>query len=274
MASDFELVIGPHRGWQPIDLRELWRYRELLGFLVWRDVRIRYSQTVLGGLWAVVQPLLAMVIFTALFHRLAGIKSDGPPYPLFAFVGLVAWLFFSNAVTASASSLTGNPQLISKIYFPRVFIPLAAIGAFLLDLLINLVIVGGMMLYYRWPLTVSLLWLPFFVLGMLLAAAGGGLILSALNVHYRDVKYAVPFFVQMGLFVTPIIYSLGDIPERFHLLVGLNPMAGIVEGFRHGLLGSPARWRVIGVSATVSAVLFVAGLYLFRRMERRFADVI
>ena len=269
-----ELVIRPRRGWQPIDLREVWRSRELLGFLIWRDVRIRYSQTVLGGLWAVVQPLLAMVIFTALFHRLAGIKSDGSPYPLFAFTGLTAWIFFSNAVTAAASSLVGNQQLISKIYFPRVLIPLAAIGAFVLDLLVNLVIVGGMMLYYRWSPVVSLVWVPFFVLEMLLAAAGVGLILAALNVHYRDVKYAVPFFIQLGLFVTPIIYSLGDIPERFHRLIGLNPMVGVVEGFRHALLGSPARWPIIGESVAVTAALLVVGLFLFRRMERRFADVI
>jgi homopolymeric O-antigen transport system permease protein len=274
MASEIELVIRPRKGWQPIDLRELWHYRQLLGFLIWRDVRIRYSQTILGGLWAVVQPLLAMVIFTALFHRMAGIQSDGPPYPLFAFVGLTAWIFFSNAVSASASSLIGNQQLISKVYFPRVLIPLAAIGAFVLDLAVNLVIVAGMMLYYRWPLSANVAWIPLCVLEMLIAATGMGLILAALNVHYRDVKYAVPFFMQLGLFVTPVIYSLGDVPERFHLVLGLNPMTGVVEGFRHGLLASSARWGVIGESVAVSLVLLVLGLYLFRRMERRFADVI
>lgn len=274
MASGIELVIRPRKGWQAIDLRELWHSRELLGFLLWRDVRIRYSQTILGGLWAVVQPLLAMAIFTALFHRMAGIQSDGPPYPLFAFVGLTAWIFFSNAISAGASSLIGNQQLISKVYFPRVLIPLAAVGAFVLDFAVNLVIVAGMMVYYRWPLSASVAWLPLCTLVMLVAAAGAGLILAALNVHYRDVKYAVPFFVQLGLFVTPVIYSLAAVPERYHLVLGLNPMTGVVEGFRHGLLASPARWAVIAESAVVSVVLLFAGLYVFRRMERRFADVI
>ena len=274
MASRIELVIQPRKGWQAIDLRELWHYRELVGFLLWRDVRIRYSQTILGGLWAVVQPLLAMIIFNALFHRMAGIQSDGPPYPLFAFVGLIAWIFFSNAISAAAASLIGNQQLISKVYFPRALIPLAAIGAFVLDFAVNLVIVAGMMVYYRWPLSAGVVWLPVCVLVMLVATAGVGLILAALNAHYRDVKYAVPFFVQLGLFVTPVIYSLAAVPERFHLVLGLNPMTGVVEAFRHSLLESPARWSVIGESAVVSLVLLVLGLYLFRRMERRFADVI
>jgi len=274
MMSNVELVIRARKGWQPIDLWELWRYRELFGFLIWRDVRIRYSQTILGSVWAVAQPLLAMIVFTALFHRLAGLQSDGPPYPLFAFVGLTAWMFFSNAISASAASLIGSQQLISKVYFPRALIPLAASGAFALDLAVNLVFIGGMMAYYRWPLTANVMWMPFCLLGMWTAAAGVGLILAALNVHYRDVKYAVPFFLQLGLFVTPIIYPLAKVPARLQLVMGLNPMAGIVETFRHALLGSTLNPWVIGESALVTIAVLVLGLFLFRRMERRFADVI
>ncbi|MBZ5561108.1 MAG: ABC transporter permease [Acidobacteriia bacterium] len=274
MSQTFELVVKPRKGWQPLDFHEIWLYRELLGFLVWRDVKVRYKQTVLGGLWALLQPLAAMLIFTLFFNRLAGIQSNGPPYPLFAYAGVTAWTFFSNAVSASSNSLIGNQQLISKVYFPRIFVPMGAIGALLLDMLISLVLMFALLLYYRWPASLLLLELPVFMLGSFLAASGFGLILSAMNVRFRDVKYAVPFAVQMGFFVTPVIYPLNYIPARYRLAMSLNPMTGMVEGFRHSLLGTAAQWNVMGLSLAVSVLIFVTGLYTFRRMERLFADII
>jgi lipopolysaccharide transport system permease protein len=274
MSTTFELTIRPRKGWQPIDLREIYLYWELLAFLVWRDVKIRYRQTLLGGAWALLQPFIAMLIFSFIFNRLAHVQSDGPPYKLFAYAGLVPWTFFSASVTQSSNSLIANHQLVSKVYFPRIFIPLGSVLALLLDLALSLSLFAVMMIYYRWPLTPAVLWLPVFLLGAILAASGTGLILSALNVSFRDVKYAVPFMVQMGLFVTPVIYPVRYVPARWQALMGLNPMAGVVIGFRHALLGSAASWQVIGVSLFTSVILFVAGLLIFRRMETKFADII
>jgi len=274
MSSTFELTIRPRKGWQAIDFKEAYVYHELLAFLIWRDVKIRYRQTLLGGAWAVLQPFIAMLIFSFIFNRLAHVQSDGPPYKLFAYAGLAPWTFFSTSVTQSSNSLITNNQLVSKVYFPRIFIPLGAIGALLVDLFLSLALFAAMMLYYRWPVTPALLWLPVFVIGAALAAGGTGLTLSALNVSFRDVKYVVPFMVQMGLFVTPVIYPAHYIPQRWQFLMGLNPMAGVVIGFRHALLGSPASWGVMGLSLAVSAFLFVCGLLIFRRMENRFADII
>ena len=272
--SSFELTIRPRKGWQPVDWKEIFLYRELLAFLMWRDVKIRYRQTLLGGLWAVLQPLIAMLIFTFVFNRMAGVKSDGPPYPLFAFAGLAPWTFFSTAVSQSSNSLVTNQQLVAKVYFPRVFIPVGAVGALLLDLLFSLCLLGVLMAYYRWPINSHIVFLPIFILGAVLSAAGMGLALSALNVSFRDVKYAVPFLIQMGIFLTPVIYPLRYIPERWQMLLGLNPMTGVVLGFRYALLGSDASWSVMGVSLAVSAFLFIFGLLIFRRMERVFADII
>src|SRR5260370_19831468 len=274
MSSTFELTIRPRKGWQAIDLKEVYLYRELLAFLVWRDIKIRYRQTLLGGLWAILQPFIAMLIFSFIFNRLAHVQSDGPPYKLFAYAGLVPWTFFSTSVTQSSNSLIANQQLVSKVYFPRIFIPLGAIGALLMDLVLSLGLFAVLMLYYRWPVTPALFWLPVFLLGAILAAGGVGLTRSALNVTFRDVKYAVPFMVQMGLFVTPVIYPAHYIPPRWQILMGLNPMAGVVIGFRHALLGSQASWKVMGLSLAMSAFLFVCGLLIFRRMENRFADII
>jgi lipopolysaccharide transport system permease protein len=274
MSTTFELTIRPRKGWQPIDLKEIYLYWELLAFLVWRDVKIRYRQTLLGGAWALLQPFIAMLIFSFIFNRLAHVQSDGPPYKLFAFAGLVPWTFFSASVTQSSNSLIANHQLVSKVYFPRIFIPLGSVLALLLDLALSLSLFAVMMIYYRWPLTPAVLWLPVFLLGAILAASGTGLILSALNVSFRDVKYAVPFMVQMGLFVTPVIYPVRYVPAKWQALMGLNPMAGVVIGFRHALLGSAASWQVIGVSLFTSVILFIAGLLIFRRMETKFADII
>jgi lipopolysaccharide transport system permease protein len=274
MKSSAELLLRPHTGWQPIDLREIYKSRELFGFLVWRDIKIRYKQTILGGFWAVFQPLTAMLVFTLFFNRLAGIQTDGTPYPLFAFSGLVLWTFFANSVSMSSNSLVGNQVLVSKIYFPRIFIPLASIGALGLDLLIGVLLVFAMMIYYRWSVLSGALLIPVYVLGTLLAASGLGLILSALNVHFRDVKYAVPFFIQMGLFISPVIYPLRYVPASYRLLLGLNPMSGMIVGFRHSLLGGPTDWALVLASLATSVFLFLAGLFIFRRMERRFADII
>jgi homopolymeric O-antigen transport system permease protein len=274
MAANYELVIKPRSGWQPIDVQEVVLYRELLGFLVWRDIKIRYRQTMLGALWAILQPLVGMVIFTLVFNKLAGVHSDGSPYPLFAFAGLVPWTFFSNGVSTSSNSLIANQQLVSKVYFPRVFIPLGSIAALFLDLGLSLIILFLMMMRYHWTVTYRIAWLPVFVLAAFLAASGLGLALSALNVSFRDVKYAVPFIMQMGIFITPVIYPIRYIPEPWQTLLGFNPMVGIVLGFRTALLGSPAPRTLIEISLAVSLLLFISGLLLFRRMERRFADLI
>ena len=274
MAQSLELEIRPRRGLRALDLGELWDYHELFVLLVWRDITVRYKQTLLGGLWAVLQPVLGMLVFTFVFHRLAGIQSDGVPYSLFVYAGLLPWTFFANAVSLSGNSLVNNQELISKVYFPRMLVPLGSIAAFLLDLLIGLLLLLGLMVYYRWPASLHVVWLPLFVLGSFLAACGLGLVISALNVYFRDVKHAVPFFIQMGMFVTPVLYPLSYVPEKFRVLVGLNPLAGMVEGFRYSLLGSPAHWELIGLSFATSLGLFLAGLFIFRTMESRFADVI
>jgi lipopolysaccharide transport system permease protein len=274
MSTTFELTIGPRKGWQAIDFKEVYLYRELLAFLIWRDIKIRYRQTLLGGAWAILQPFITMLVFTYIFHRLAGVKSDGPPYPLFAYAGLAPWTFFSVSVIQSSNSLIANQQLVSKVYFPRIFIPLGAIGALLVDLLLSLTLFGGMMIYYHWHLTLAILWLPVFLVGVVMTAAGAGMTLAALNVSFRDVKYAVPFLVQIGLFLTPVIYPARYLSARGQILMGLNPMAGVVIGFRHALLGSEANWTVMGLSLGISVLLFVSGLFIFRRMENRFADII
>jgi lipopolysaccharide transport system permease protein len=269
-----ELVIKPRKGWQPFDFREAFLYRELLAFLVWRDIKIRYRQTLLGGLWSVLQPLLGTLIFVLVFNRWAGVHSDGPPYSLFAFAGLAPWTFFSNSVSNSSNSLIASQQLVSRVYFPRIFIPLGTVGAFLLDLALSLLVLGCMMIYYRWPLSAKVLLLPIFVIGTLMAASGIGFAFSALNVLFRDIKYVVPFLIQMGLFVTPVIYPVRYIPSRWQALFGLNPMAGMVLGFRYCLLGSPVSWPLVLTSLVVCLICFVVGLMLFRRIERLFADVI
>jgi lipopolysaccharide transport system permease protein len=274
MSTTFELTIRPRKGWQAVDFKEIYLYRELLAFLIWRDIKIRYRQTLLGGLWAILQPFITMLVFTFIFNRVAGVKSDGPPYPLFAYAGLAPWVFFSTSVTQASNSLLANQQLVSKVYFPRVFIPLGAIGALMLDLVLSLSLFGGMMVYYHWPLTANIVWLPVFMAAAALTSAGAGLTLSALNVSFRDVKYAVPFLVQIGLFLTPVIYPPRYLSHRAQILMGLNPMAGVVIGFRHALLGSAAAWGIMGLSLGISVALFGFGLLVFRRMENRFADII
>ena len=274
MATTYDLLLKPRAGWQPINWKEIWLNRQLLGFLIWRDIKIRYRQTLFGGLWAIIQPLLAMLIFTFFFHRLSGISSGGPPYPLFAYAGLAFWTFFSNAVGMASNSLVGNQVLISKVYFPRIFIPLGSIGALVLDLVVSSFLMVVFMVYYRWPLSKNIIWLPVIAMGCCLAASGLGLILSAWNVRFRDVKYAVPFFLQMGMFLTPVIYPMDYVPARLRPLMALNPMTGVVVAARYAFLGGQVEWNLILISLAVSLALFVAGLFVFRRTETRFADII
>lgn len=274
MASTHEQLIEPRKGWQPVDLTELWAYRELLGFLVWRDIKVRYKQTLLGGLWAVLQPLIGMVVFSVLFTRVAPMPSDGIPYPLFVFTGLTIWTFFQNGVSLSSNSLVESKDTIRKIYFPRILVPLGQIMAMGFDLAISMVFVFLIMLYYHWPISLRLVWFPVFLLGSCLATAGFGFILSALNVRYRDVKYALPFFTQTLLFVTPVLYPISRVPVKLRWLLSLNPMSGMVEGFRYSLLGGSLQWSLVIVAFASAIALFVAGLFYIRRMENTFADVI
>jgi lipopolysaccharide transport system permease protein len=269
------LRIEPPRGWVSLRLKELWHYRELLFFLAWRDVKVRYKQTGLGVAWAMLQPLLGMLVFTIFFGRLAKVPSDGIPYPLFSYSALLAWQLFAYSITESSNSVVGNERLITKVYFPRLVIPMASILAGLVDFGIAFILVIGMMFYYRVHPGWGILSLPVFIVFELATALGVGLWLSALNVQYRDVRYTVPFLVQFWMFASPVVYSSTLVPARWRPLYGLNPMAGVVEGFRWALLGKqPSPGAMFAVSSLVVAALLVSGLYYFRRMERNFADVV
>lgn len=267
-------VIEPRSGWIPIGWRELWEYRELLGFLVWRDVKVRYKQTVLGASWAVIQPLTTMLLFTLLFGRLAKMPSDGQPFPLFAFAALIPWTFFANAVSASANSLVGNTHLISKIYFPRLLIALSSIGTGLLDLAVALVVMFGLLAFYGVSVTWQLTALPALTLLTLLIAFGVGAALAALCAMYRDVRYVVPFLLQLWMFASPVIYPVSLIPARWSWIFYLNPMVGAIDGFRSAILGLPFNWIALGSSSAVTLATLWAGLSYFRRVERLVADLI
>jgi len=268
------IVIRPSQGWVSLDLHDLWRYRELLYFLTWRDIKVRYKQTVLGAAWAVLQPFFTMVVFSIFFGRLAQVPSDGIPYPIFAYCALVPWSYFAGALDRAGNSLVGSANLITKVYFPRLAIPISAVLAGLLDFAIAFVVLLGMMLYYGIAPTAAVLTLPLFLLLAIATALAVGLWLSALNVQYRDVRYTIPFLTQFWLFATPIAYSSSLVPERWRALYGLNPMAGVVEGFRWALLGKDPPGLLLAVSATVVVLLLIGGLYYFRRMEKTFADVV
>jgi lipopolysaccharide transport system permease protein len=275
MNADVVTLIYPSKGWVPLRLGDLWRYRELLYFLVWRDVKVRYKQTALGVAWAVLQPLGLMVVFSVFFGRLAGVPSDGLPYPVFAYCALLPWQLFAHAMTESGNSLVANQNLITKIYFPRLAIPVAAVLAGLVDFGIAFLLLLGMMAWFRIVPTAAVWTLPLFVLLAVAAALAVGCWLSALNVQYRDVRYTIPFLTQLWLFATPIAYASSLVPERWQALYGLNPMAGVVEGFRWALLGAPPpSASMLAVSASVTAAFLIGGLVYFRRMERGFADVV
>jgi lipopolysaccharide transport system permease protein len=268
-------VIEPPRGWAPLNLRELWGYQELLYFLVWRDIKVRYKQTVLGIGWAVVQPLLTMLVFSVFFGKLASVPSDGLPYPIFAFAALVPWSYFSYGLTQSANSVVLNQQLVTKVYFPRIAIPLATVLAGVVDFVIAFVLLLGFMVWYGIAPTVNVFWLVPFVMLAFVTALGVGLWLAALNVLYRDVRYLIPFLTQFWLLATPIAYPSSLLEEPWRTVYGLNPMAGVVEGFRWALLGTPTPpGPMVGVSALVALAILIGGAFYFRRMEKSFADTI
>ncbi len=267
--------IRPASSWNSIGVKELWEYRELLYFLVWRDVKVRYKQTALGAAWAIIQPLMMMVVFSLFFGYLAKVPSDGIPYPIFTFCALLPWQLFAHALTESSNSLVANERLITKVYFPRLVVPIAAVLGGLVDFAVAFVILVLMMLYYGIAPTWAIVTLPGFILLAVMTALGVGLWLSALNVQYRDVRYTIGFLIQFWLFATPVAYSSSIVPESWRPLYGLNPMAGVVEGFRWALLGrSEPPGALLAVSVAVVIVLLIGGLYYFRRMEQEFADVV
>jgi len=269
------LVIRPSRGWLKLNLKDLWDYRELLYFLVWRDVKVRYKQTALGALWAILQPVMTMVVFSIFFGRLAKIPSDGVPYPVFAFTALLPWQLFAYALSESSNSLVGSQNLITKVYFPRLVIPIAGILAGLVDFAIAFLVLLALMWYFGIMPTAAIALLPLFVLLAIVTALSVGLWLAALNVKYRDVRYTLPFLTQLWMFATPVAYPSSLVPERWRALLGLNPMAGVVEGFRWALLGKahqPGPLLIVSIVAVI--VLLIGGLIYFRKTEATFAVVI
>lgn len=274
-SSRPSMMITPAKGWDMISFRDLWEYRELVYFLTLRDIKVRYKQTVLGVAWAVLQPLGMMAVFTIFFGKLAGIPSEGVPYPVFVYSALLPWQLFSRAIGEAANSLVGGQQLITRVYFPRTIIPLSTVLAGLVEFGVSIVILIGLMLYYGILPTAAIWTLPLFFLLMLMTALAVGLWLSALNVEYRDVRYVLPFLSQMWLFITPVIYSSSLLPEKWLIIYGLNPMAGVVEGFRWALLGvGPGPSPLLAVSTGVAVFLFFTGLMFFRNREKTFADVL
>lgn len=267
--------IEPAKGWVSLQLRELWAYRELLYFLMWRDIKVRYKQTVLGASWAIIQPFFSMVVFSIFFGGLANIPSNGLPYPIFSFAALVPWTFFANGLNQSSNSLVGSANLIKKVYFPRLAVPIATIGAGLLDFLLAFSVLLAMMVYYGIAPTINVIFLPLFLLLALVTALGVGLWLSALNVQFRDIRYVIPFLTQIWLFITPIVYPSTIISPGWRTVYGINPMVGVVEGFRWALLGTDTSpGPMVAVSAVAAVVLLGSGALYFRRMEKTFADVV
>lgn len=274
-SESVAVTIEAPKSWVSLQLRDLWRYRELLYFLTWRDVKVRYKQTLLGAAWAILQPLLTMLIFTLLFGRFAGIKSEGIPYPIFAYGGLLVWTFFSNSVTNSGNSLVGSANLITKVYFPRMIIPAAAVGAGLVDLLLAFGVQIALMIYYQVRVTWAITMIPVLVVLVTLLALGVGMWLSALNVKYRDIRYAIPFLIQLWMFGSPIIYPLSMLPAKWQWLLTLNPLTGIIQNFRIALFGNQGfEWKSLGTSAIITIIVLIYSAFSFRRMERHFADIV
>lgn len=269
-----ELIIRPSNGWQLIDWKELFRYKDLLYFLTVRGIKARYAQSVLGVGWAIIQPLFTTIVFTVVFGNLAGISSDGVPYVIFSFSAMVPWNYFSNTLTESSNSLVQNAHMITKVYFPRLVLPLSAAFSKLLDFAIGLIVLAGFMIYFRFVPTIHVLYLPLLILILLMCSLGLGMILSAMAVQYRDVKHAVAFVVQLLLYAAPVVYPTSKVPVAWQFWYSLNPMVGVIEGFRAALLSNQAMpWHWIGTGACVSLLLFIFGAFYFRRMEKIFADV-
>jgi lipopolysaccharide transport system permease protein len=275
MSEPQEIIIKPGMGglhyW-----RELWRYRELFFFLAWRDILVRYKQTAIGIAWSVIRPLATMLVFTVVFGKLAKLPSHGVPYPVLVYAAMLPWQFFANALSESSNSLIDNANLLSKVYFPRLIVPASAVIVSLVDFLISCVILGALMAWYRFVPDLKVLLLPAFFLMALLASIGAGMWLCALNVKYRDFRYVVPFLVQFGLYISPVGFSSAIVPENWRVLYFLNPMVGVIDGFRWAILGDafPVNWPGFAVSALLVALIFAGGVLYFRRMERSFADVV
>ena len=268
-------IIRPSRGWISLNLHDLWEYRELLYFLTWRDIKVRYKQTVLGAAWAIIQPFFTMVVFSVFFGKLAKMPSDDIPYPIFSYAALVPWTFFANGLSQSSSSLVASANLIKKVYFPRLVVPISSVISGAADFVLAFAVLLGMMLYFGIVPTWNIVWLPLLLLLALVTSLGVGLWLTAMNVQFRDVRYAVPFLVQAWMFATPIAYPSSLLDEPWRTLYGINPMAGVVEGFRWALLGTQtAPGPIVLVSALVAVGLLVSGAYYFRRMEKTFADLV
>lgn len=272
----YERTIRYKKGLVPIDFAELWRYRELFLFLALRDILVRYKQTVIGVAWAVIQPVLIMIVFTVVFGKVAKLPADGIPYPILTFVALLPWQFFSDALSQTSQSVINNAGMVSKIYFPRLIIPASSIISGMVNFAISFVILIGLMIWYHIVPTVTVFLLPLFFLLAAATSLGAGLWLSAINVEYRDVKYVVPFFVRMGLYISPVGFLSSVVPEKYQFIYSLNPMVGVIDGFRWCLLGGKVvpYWPGVWLSVFIVAVLLISGAYYFRRMERTFADVI
>ena len=273
-ASDPVVRIRPSSGWVSLGLTEFWEYRELLYFLTWREVLVRYKQTALGAAWAVIQPFFAMVVFSIFFGKLAKMPSDGVPYPIWSYAALLPWQYFSNALSNASNSVVGNANLIKKVYFPRLVVPVSSVLSGVVDFAIAFVILIIMMAFYGVRPTMAIFLLPAFLLLALVTALGTSLWISALNVEYRDFRYVVPFLTQFWLFATPVVYPSSLLGEPWRTVYGLNPMVGVIEGFRWALLGTNPPGPMLAVSAVVACLVFVSGAYYFRRMERTFADVV
>jgi lipopolysaccharide transport system permease protein len=270
------VLIRPSKGWVGLRLGDLWEYRELIYFLTWRDIKVRYKQSVLGIMWAIINPFMSMVVYTIFFGTLAKIPSDGVPYPIFSYTGLLPWILFSSALSVASRSMVSSGNMISKIYFPRMIVPLASVMASVVDFLIAFVILIGMMIFYSVTPTIAMLWLPLLILLALISALGVGFWSSALMVRYRDVGYLMPFVTELWKFITPVVYPASMIPEKWRLLYALNPMTGVVEGFRYALLGTTQgiSLPMILVSSGIAILVLISGLFYFRRMEKQFADMI
>jgi lipopolysaccharide transport system permease protein len=276
-ASNEEIIvrIEPSKGWVSLKLRELLEYRELLYFLIWRDVKVRYKQTVLGVAWAVIQPFFTMVVFSLFFGRLARMPSDGIPYPIFSYAALVPWTFFANGLNQASNSLVGSANLIKKVYFPRLAIPIATVLSGVVDFILSFIMLIGLMFYFGFTPTINVFWLPFFLLLALTTSLGASLWFSALNVEFRDVRYIMPFLTQLWMFSTPIAYPSSLLSEPWRTIYGINPMVGVVEGFRWALLGTQTAPGLISIiSSFVACLLLLSGAFYFRRMEKTFADVV
>lgn len=271
----FHIRIEPSKGWVSLKLNELWEYRELLYFVTWRDIKVRYKQTVLGIAWAVIQPFFTMVVFSLFFGKLAKVPSDGIPYPIFSYAALVPWTFFANGLNQSSNSLVSSSNLIKKVYFPRLVIPIGSILSGVIDFMLAFIVLLVMMMFYGIYPTANIFWLPSLLLLAFTTSLGVGLWLSALNVEFRDVRYTIPFLTQFWMFASPIAYPSSMLSEPWRTLYGINPMAGVIEGFRWALLGTETRpGPIIIASSLVAILLLVSGAFYFRRMEKNFADVV